>query len=55
MKTIDVVLMPKGWYVTRRWGGMNQGTKFFPFGTKKKERKAADTAKDEWVKEWMGE
>jgi hypothetical protein len=55
MKTVDVVKMPKGWYVTRRWGGMNKGAEFFPFGTKKKERKAADAAKDAYIKEWMGE
>ena len=55
MKTVDVVKMDKGWYVTRRYCGMNKGTAFFPFGTKKKERKAADEAKDNFVKEWMGE
>ena len=46
MKTVDVVKMDKGWYVTRRWCGMNKGAEFIPFGTKKKERKAADAAKD---------
>jgi hypothetical protein len=55
MKTVDVVKMAKGWHVTRRWCGMNQGSCFFPFGTKKKERKAADDAKDKYVKEWIGE
>ncbi len=55
MKTVDVVKMDKGWYVTRRWCGMNKGAEFFPFGTKKKERKAADAAKDAYVKAWMGE
>lgn len=55
MKTIDVVIMPKGYYVTRRYSGMNKGAQFFPFGTKKKERKECEKAKDAYVKEWMGE
>ena len=55
MKTVEVVMMAKGWHVTRRYCGQNKGSKFFPFGTKKKERKAADLAKDIYVKEWMGE
>ena len=55
MKSIDVVATNKGWYVTRRWYGMNQGMKFFPYGTKKKERKAAEEAKDKYVREWVGE
>jgi hypothetical protein len=55
MKTVDVVMMTKGWHVTRRYCGQNKGSQFFPFGTKKKERKAADEAKDRYVKEWMGE
>ena len=55
MKTVDVVTTAKGWYVTRRYCGMNKGAQFFAFGTKKKERKAADEAKDKYVKEWVGE
>ena len=55
MKTVDVVIMNKGWYVTRRYCGQNQGSQFFAFGTKKKERKAAEDAKDTYVKEWIGE
>ena len=55
MKTVDVVITAKGWYVTRRYSGMNKGAQFFPFGTKKKERKAADAAKDAYIKEWVGE
>ena len=55
MKTVDVVKMAKGYYVTRRYCGMNKGTAFFPFGTKKKERKEAEEAKDAFVKEWIGE
>ena len=55
MKTVEVVTTAKGYYVTRRYCGMNKGAEFFPFGTKKKERKAADEAKDRYVKEWMGE
>jgi len=55
MKTVDVVITAKGYHVTRRYCGMNQGNKFFPFGTKKKERKAAEEAKDAYVKEWVGE
>lgn len=55
MKTVDVVVMNKGWYVTRRWAGMNSGSQFFPFGTKKKDRTAAEKAKEKYIKEWMGE
>lgn len=55
MKTVDIVTTAKGYYVTRRYCGMNKGMVFFPFGTKKKERKAAEDAKDAFVKEWVGE
>ena len=55
MKTVDVVTTAKGWYVTRRYCGQNKSMQFFPFGTKKKERKAAEEAKDLFVKEWVGE
>ena len=55
MKTVDVVVTAKGWYVTRRYCGQNKGREFFPYGEKKKERKAAEAAKDAYVKEWVGE
>lgn len=55
MKTVDVVMMSKGWHVTRRYYTQNKGSQFFPFGTKKKEHKAADEAKDRYVREWIGE
>jgi hypothetical protein len=60
MKTVDVVFMKQGWYVTRRWGGMNQGNKFFPFTIQKKGKpvdntKQANIDKDTYIKEWMGE
>lgn len=55
MKTVDVVTTAKGYYVTRRYCGQNKGMEFFPFGTKKKERKAAEAAKDKYVAEWVGE
>ena len=55
MKTVDIVTMPKGYYVTRRYCGQNKGAEFFPFGTKKKERKAAEQAKEKYIKDWMGE
>ena len=29
MKTIDIVTMPKGFYVTRRYGGMCLGREYF--------------------------
>lgn len=29
MKTIDVVVMPKGFYVTRRYCGLAQGREYF--------------------------
>jgi len=55
MKTVDVVKMEKGYHVTRRYCGQNKGSQFFPFGKTKKDRKAAEIAKDVFVKEWMGE
>lgn len=63
MKTVDVVKMPKGWYVTRRWSGMNKGAEFFPSvapaDMKSKDAKkflaAAIESKDKFIKEWMGE
>ena len=55
MKTIDVVKMEKGYHVTRRYCGQNKGSQFFPFGKTKKDRKAAEEAKDAFVKAWVGE
>ena len=55
MKTVEIVTMSKGWRVTRRYCGQNKGSQFFAYGTKKKERKAAEAARDAYVKEWMGE
>lgn len=55
MKTYEIVTTNKGWRVTRRYCGRNQGAEFFAFGTKKKERKAAEEARDQYIKEWMGE
>lgn len=55
MKTVDIVLTTKGYYVTRRYCGMNKGMAFFPFGTKKKERQEAEKAKENFVKEWVRE
>jgi hypothetical protein len=54
MKTVEVVVTEKGWYVTRRYAGMNNGAQFFPFGKKKSDRKAAERAKDEYVSAWIG-
>ena len=54
MKTVDVVKMEKGWHVTRRYCGMNQGNQFFPFGDTATSRKKADKAKDKYIKEWVG-
>jgi len=55
MKTVEVVTMAKGWYVTRKYLTQNKGSQFFPFGTKKSERKASEKAKDEYIKNWVGE
>ena len=55
MKTVDVVKMDKGYYVTKRYCGQNKGAQFFSFGKTKKDRKAAEMAKDAFVKEWVGE
>ena len=63
MKTVDVVKMPKGWYVTRRWSGMNKGAEFFPSvapaGMKSKDAKeflaTAVEAKDKFIKDWTCE
>ena len=63
MKTVDVVKMPKGYHVTRRYGGMNKGTAFFPTvaptGMKRADAKKfladAAKAKDDFINGWMGE
>ncbi len=63
MKTIDIVTTAKGWYVTRRYCGMNKGTQFFfsvaPANMKKKDAKQfldnAIAAKENYIKNWMGE
>ena len=63
MKTVDVVMMGKGYYVTRRLSGMNKGAKFFPTvapeDMKKREAKKflaeSMQAKDNFINEWVGE
>ena len=52
MKSTLVVKMDKGWYVTRKYCGRTIETRFFPFGTKKSERKNANEKKDLYVAEW---
>lgn len=69
MKTVEVVVTAKGWYVTRRYGGQNKGAEFFSFVAKnldqykkKSDRQAAIQkayndavmAKDNFIKAWMG-
>lgn len=54
MKTVEVVITDKGWYVTRRYAGMNNGAQFFPFGEKKKDRETAEQDKDDYIHEWLG-
>lgn len=53
MKTVDVVKMAHGWYVTRRYSGMNKGAEFFPFDTGKSKKN--EKKKDKYIKEWTGE
>lgn len=53
MKTVEVVITDKGWYVTRRYAGTNHGAQFFPFDGKKKGSKFAE-AKDKYINEWIG-
>lgn len=55
MKTVDVVKMAHGYYVTRRYSGMNKGAEFFPNGKNKTEQKKIDKAREQYVKEWVGE
>lgn len=62
MKTVDVVATANGWYVTRRYGGQNKGREFFstkPAGPSKKAvkeaRDRAERARDEYIREWVGE
>lgn len=70
MKTIDIVKMANGWYVTRRYCGMNKGAEFFSIVPKdldmtKSQRvirkakemayKAAEEAKNAYVTAWVGE
>lgn len=53
MKTVEIVTMPKGWHVTRRYCGQNKGAEFFPFD--KGKSKKNEKARDKFIKEWMGE
>ena len=63
MKTVEVVKMANGWYVTRRWSGMNKGAEFFPcvapIGMSKTDAKkflaTAAANKEKFIKEWAGE
>lgn len=55
MKTVNVVVTAKGWYVTRRYYETNKGAQFFPFGTTKKEQRTNEANKEKFIKEWIGE
>ena len=63
MKTVEIVKTSKGWFVTRRYCGMNQGREFFfsvaPTDMGKREAKkflaAAEQAKAKYISEWMDE
>ena len=63
MKTVEIVKMPKGYYVTRHYCGRNNGMRFFPTVApetmKKREQKKFlqenAEAKEKYIKEWVGE
>ena len=63
MKTVEVVKTEKGWYVTRRYAGMNKGAEFFstvpPLDMKKREAKkwleGQEKAKLAYITAWTGE
>lgn len=63
MKTVEIVKMPKGYYVTRRYCDRNNGMMFFPTVAPEKMKKTeqkkflkeAAEAKEKYIKEWMGE
>lgn len=63
MKTVEIVKTEKGWYITRRYAGMNKGAAFFssiaPANMKKREAKKwleeQEQNKLMYVKEWTGE
>jgi hypothetical protein len=44
MKTVNVVKMDKGYYITRQWYGRNMGSQWFK----------SQTAANSWIKEWTG-
>jgi hypothetical protein len=55
MKTVNVVKMAHGYYVTRRWYDMNKGSEFFPTNKKPAEQKKIDKAREKYIKDWTGE
>jgi len=52
MKTAEIVKTAKGFYVTRRYCGMNKGREFFPI---KSSVSAAEKRAQKYAKEWTGE
>ena len=52
MKTAEIVKMPKGFYVTLRYGSMNKGREFFPI---KSSVDAAKKRAEKFAKQWTGE
>lgn len=44
MKTVNVVKMEKGYYITRQWYGRNMGSQWFK----------SQAAANGWIKEWTG-
>lgn len=63
MKTVEIVKMAKGYYVTRRYYGMNQGSKFFTtvapldMGARKAKKflEEVEQKRLDYIKEWVGE
>ncbi len=63
MKTVEIVKMAKGYYVTRRYYGMNHGGEFFTtvapsdMGTRKAKKflEEVEQKRLNYIKEWVGE
>lgn len=63
MKTVEIVKTKKGWHVSRLYCGRNQGAKFFfsvapadmPKTKAKKFLQDSEQAKQDYIKEWVGE
>lgn len=52
MKTAEIVKTAKGYYVTKRYGGMNKGREFFPMMKGKKGPEKTEAQARAYAEAW---